>query len=65
MAGNPVLVDKIRNLIIDSDFSKFEEENGDISIFQELLLTKRRKFAKSPLEMEKRKEFIGQFRTIY
>ena len=52
MTGNAVLVDKIRNLIMDSEFAKFEEEHPDISVFQELLLTKRRKFADSPIKME-------------
>lgn len=31
--GNTVIVDKIRNLILDSDFQKFEEENPDVSVF--------------------------------
>ena len=63
--GNTVIVDKIRNLILDSDFQKFEEENPDLSVFQELLLTKQRKFDKSSMSMEKRKDLIQQFRTVY
>ena len=31
--GNTVLVEKVKNLIIDSDFQKFEEENQELSVF--------------------------------
>lgn len=52
-------------MIIDSDFHKFEEENPEVSVFQELLLTKQRKFSNSVMSMEKRKELITAFRSVY
>ena len=50
--GTTSLVEKIRTLILDSDFQKFEEDNPGVSVFEELLMVKRRKFEASPLGLE-------------